>query len=41
LTTRATDERARAFYRDAGFSSVEWLPDHYNNDDGVRLLRPL
>jgi ribosomal protein S18 acetylase RimI-like enzyme len=42
LTTRATDDRARAFYRAAGFSSVEWLSDYYNNgDDGVRLLRDL
>lgn len=47
LTTRAADERARAFYRDAGFSLVERLPDHYagedgaKREDGVRLARPL
>ena len=42
LTTRATDERARAFYRDAGFTPVERLPGHYSDgEDGVRLAREL
>ncbi|MFC7228176.1 GNAT family N-acetyltransferase [Salinirubellus salinus] len=45
LTTRAADDRARAFYRDAGFDLVERLPAHYETadrtQDGVRLGRSL
>jgi len=41
LTTPADDERARAFYRDAGFALVERLPGHFEGQDGVRLARPL
>jgi ribosomal-protein-alanine N-acetyltransferase len=40
LTTRADDDRARAFYREAGFTPAERLPDHYDGADGVRLARP-
>ena len=40
LTTRATDDLARAFYREAGFTLAERLPGHYDGVDGVRLARP-
>jgi ribosomal-protein-alanine N-acetyltransferase len=41
LTTRATDDRARAFYEAAGFEPLRELPDHYEDDDGVLYDRRL
>lgn len=41
LTTRADDERARAFYEAAGFERLEELPDHYADGDGVLYGRRL
>ncbi|QSG09523.1 GNAT family N-acetyltransferase [Halapricum desulfuricans] len=35
LTTRADDPAARAFYEQQGFESVERIPDHYDDADGV------
>ena len=35
LTTRAADDRARAFYEAAGFERLGALPDHYEDGDGV------
>ena len=39
LTTRADDDRARAFYESAGFDPVRTLPDHYADGDGVPEIR--
>jgi ribosomal-protein-alanine N-acetyltransferase len=41
LTTRADDDRARAFYESAGFEPVRTLPDHYADGDGVLYERKL
>jgi ribosomal-protein-alanine N-acetyltransferase len=42
LTVRADDERARSFYDDHGFETVERVPDHYvDGGDGCLLVRPL
>jgi ribosomal-protein-alanine N-acetyltransferase len=37
LTTLAADDRARAFYRENGFTLVEKRPGHYERGDGVLL----
>ena len=37
LTTRADDERLRAFYDRFGFETVREIPDHYRDGDGVLL----
>jgi ribosomal-protein-alanine N-acetyltransferase len=39
LTTRADNERARRFYERHGFRVEERLPDHYENTDGVAMVR--
>ena len=41
LTTRANDDRARAFYEAAGFERHRELPDHYADGDGVLYGRRL
>lgn len=41
LTARADDERALAFYRANGFRVLEDLPDHYEDADGLLLVRGL
>lgn len=41
LTTRAADDRARAFYEAAGFEQLAVLPDHYGDVDGVLYGRRL
>jgi len=41
LTARADDERARYFYDGFGFSVADELPDHYDDGDGVLLVRDL
>lgn len=41
LTTRATDDRARAFYEAAGFEPLRELPGHYEAGDGVLYDRRL
>ncbi len=41
LTTRATDDRARAFYEAAGFEPLHELPGHYEAGDGVLYDRRL
>jgi ribosomal-protein-alanine N-acetyltransferase len=41
LTARADDERARSFYDGFGFSVADELPDHYDDGDGVLLVRDL
>jgi ribosomal-protein-alanine N-acetyltransferase len=41
LTARADDERARSFYDGVGFSLADELPDHYDDGDGVLLVRDL
>jgi ribosomal-protein-alanine N-acetyltransferase len=41
LTTRADDDRARAFYEAAGFEPVRRLPDHYADGDGTLYGRRL
>ncbi|MFW6437304.1 MAG: GNAT family N-acetyltransferase [Halococcoides sp.] len=43
LTVRATDERARAFYRTNGFSEREHMPDYYETEPtgGIVLSRPV
>ena len=48
LTTRADNERARAFYESVGFREARRLPDHYDGTetgggptDGVLLVRDL
>lgn len=41
LTARADDERARSFYDGFGFSVADRLPDHYDDGDGVLLVRTL
>lgn len=41
LTARATDEAARAFYRDHGFWELAALSDHFDSGDGVLLVRDL
>lgn len=40
-TARADDERALAFYRDAGFRRRATLPERYGGTDGVLLARGL
>ncbi|WP_423999642.1 GNAT family N-acetyltransferase [Haloarcula salina] len=39
LTAREDDERARSFYDGFGFSKAEDLPGHYDDGDGVLLVR--
>ena len=39
LTARADDERARRFYKRHGFRIEEHLPNHYENADGVAMVR--
>ncbi|WP_435077377.1 GNAT family N-acetyltransferase [Halococcus sp. AFM35] len=39
LTARADDERARRFYERHGFRVESYLPDHYENADGVAMVR--
>ena len=41
LTTRADDDRARAFYESSGFEPIRTLPDHYADGDGVLYERKL
>jgi ribosomal-protein-alanine N-acetyltransferase len=41
LTARADDERVRSFYDSFDFTVSERLPDHYDDGDGVLLVRPL
>lgn len=41
LTARADDERARSFYDGFEFSVADELPDHYDDGDGVLLVRDL
>lgn len=39
LTARADDERVRRFYERHGFWVETLLPDYYENEDGIRLVR--
>ena len=39
LTARADDERARRFYERHGFRVEEYLPNHYEDADGVAMVR--
>jgi ribosomal-protein-alanine N-acetyltransferase len=39
LTARADDERARRFYERHGFRVEAQLPNHYENGDGVAMVR--
>lgn len=41
LTARADDERARSFYEGFDFTVAERFPDHYDDGDGVLLVRPV
>jgi ribosomal-protein-alanine N-acetyltransferase len=41
LTTRAADDRARAFYEAAGFERLRRLPEHYVDGDGLLYGRRL
>lgn len=41
LTARSDDERVRSFYDSFDFTVAEQLPDHYDDGDGVLLVRPL
>lgn len=41
LTVQASDRRARHFYADHGFETLERLADHFENGDGLLLARPL
>lgn len=41
LTARATDEGALGFYRENGFWTLADLPDHFEDGDGVLLVRDL
>ena len=41
LTARADDERVRSFYESFDFTVAEELPDHYDDGDGVALVRSL
>jgi ribosomal-protein-alanine N-acetyltransferase len=41
VTVREIDERARSFYRDHGFERRDRLPDHYEDCDGLLLVREL
>lgn len=41
LTARSDDERLRSFYDSFDFRLAEQLPDHYDDGDGVLLVRPL
>jgi ribosomal protein S18 acetylase RimI-like enzyme len=41
VTVREVDERARSFYRDRGFAERDRLPDHYEDCDGLLLVRDL
>jgi len=41
LTAREDDERVRAFYDWFDFAVADELPDHYEDGDGVLLVRPL
>ena len=41
LTAKADDERARGFYEKFGFTVENELPDHYDDGDGVLLVRSL
>jgi len=41
LTARADDERVRSFYDSFGFTVADDLPDHYEDGDGVLLVKGL
>jgi len=41
LTARADDERVRSFYEGFDFTVAERLPDHYDDGDGLLLVRAL
>lgn len=41
LTARADDERVRSFYEGFDFEVADHLPDHYDDGDGVALVRSL
>jgi len=41
LTAKADDERARAFYETFDFTVEDELPEHYDDGDGVLLVRSL
>lgn len=41
VTVRASDEGARAFYADLGFETLDRLPEHYDDGDGLLLGRPV
>lgn len=41
LTARADDERVRSFYDTFEFTVADHLPDHYDDGDGVLLVRSL
>ncbi|KAA9398483.1 N-acetyltransferase [Haloarcula sp. CBA1130] len=41
LTARADDGRVRSFYDGFEFSVADELPDHYDDGDGVLLVRDL
>ncbi|WP_254271919.1 GNAT family N-acetyltransferase [Haloarcula marina] len=41
LTAREDDERARSFYDGFEYTVAERIPDHYEDGDGVLLVREL
>jgi ribosomal-protein-alanine N-acetyltransferase len=41
LTVQASDERARSFYDQHGFETIERLNDHFERGDGLLLGRSL
>jgi len=41
VTVRAVDERAQSFYREHGFEERERASDHYEDCDGLLLVREL
>lgn len=41
LTVQASDERARGFYRERGFETVERLTEEFESGDGLVLTRSL
>jgi ribosomal-protein-alanine N-acetyltransferase len=41
VTVLASDDRARAFYADHGFEQRERIPDHFDDGDGILLVRSL
>jgi ribosomal-protein-alanine N-acetyltransferase len=41
LTVRVSDRGARSFYDDHGFRARSLFPNHYEDDDGLLLVRSL